>query len=92
MSVLNAAECFADFIMSCQNFVNYTNILNHFFDSIKKCKYRLTVFPGSSDPFYTESLLNKMGHYFLDILQISKHCVYFIDMSVDDLTYYMSRK
>ena len=24
------------------------------------------VFPGSSDPFYSSKLLNKMGHYFLD--------------------------
>ena len=31
-------------------------------------KFLITVCPGSSDPFYIASLLQKMGHYFLDIL------------------------
>ena len=32
-----------------------------------------TICPRSSDPFYKESLLYKMGHYFLDILYYAKY-------------------
>ena len=30
----------------------------------------VTVCPGSSDPFYIANLLYKMGHYFLNILNM----------------------
>ena len=41
---------------------------------LQKAKILYTVCPGSSDPFYIASLLNNMGHYFLDILYNLSEC------------------